>query len=289
MTAEDFVDQALQLVKANLDPRTHQITLALIGDGLKKLGLEKGWKQLGHRTLLSFFESLQAQGRVELVKTPKGALAVQLGLGEGAPSAAQAPARFVPLLRSIWVAFVLSTPSGRRYISQDTGEVRVGLQEPPSIGGHWVEIAPIPDGTQRDWARTFLEENAVSNLHEVETALASPVWHRDFPEALRSSSPELRSRWNRVRSLRISAIVERWGIENNVPREHLFQMQAPQRDVGNDPCRAPVVMQQEDPLERRRELILRALASLPTERLLEIPIPAAALFDAIDASTATQK
>lgn len=289
MTPDEFVELVLQVVKANLDPRTHEMTLALVGERLKQIGKEKAWKSFGHKSLLTFFETLKEQGRVELVRTQRGAWAVRLGLGEAAPSAAQSPTRFVPLLRLVWFAFVLSTPTGQRYINRANGEVRIGLDGPPSVDDDWVEIEPISEAVQKDWAKTFVEENGIADRAEVCETLQDPAWHREFPDALGRSSPEVRARWNRVRSQRIYNLVEQWSIDHGIRREFLFQFQTPVREpekISNEPL---ALVSAADPMEHRRTLILRALASLPTERLLEIPIPAAALFDAIEASTATQK
>lgn len=276
MTLEEYSDLAIQLVRSNLDPNLHCLTAAALGEQLRRSSQGTSWRELGFTSFLRFLEHLERNKRACLTKTPRQALAVALPGGDRQPSAA--PPTYNALRKPVWGAFIFSAPAGRRFFHRNTGAVRMGITDAPNPVDEWVEIEPIREEQQKAWAQAFLNEEHLAANTDLQASLAQPHWHQDFPFALDRLGPAKRIRWNRDRSLKVAQVADEWCRRHRLEPDTVFQTSAPQRPgaILAPPVLPPGVTEAE-----QRRWILAALARLPTDMLLEIPLPAGLMIQAI--------
>lgn len=285
MNYTEFLDLVVQLIIKNTKPGSGLITAAELGGLLRQAAPDVGWKQFGKRTLLEVLQDLNASGRVELTETDKGALAAR-STGKTVVGDALPIETFNPLRKAIWEAFVLVAPAGRRFIHRTNSSIRAGLDVAPTPADEWIEITPISSTIQKQWAGEFLATQSEERFLEARQQLDSSVWHaQQFGNALRLEDVSASRAWNRYRSSRVSAEVQRWLTEKSLPIEWAFQQHASALLAGVAESRElPSTLASSQ--EETKRIILAALAELPIERLLEIPIPAGILMTALSTAKA---
>jgi hypothetical protein len=120
---------------------------------------------------------------------------------------------------------------------------------------------------QRMWAREFLDENLLGTNASLREALHDGPWFMTFRDRLRMMNPQLLAQWNSRRSARVKTYVDEWCAKNGLNpqsvREKNESVEQPEKGV---------------PRESARELILAALARMPTPELLQIPIAGKYLY-----------
>jgi hypothetical protein len=176
---------------------------------------------------------------------------------------AEAPRR---LKKGIWIAFVNALPQGRRFMHRNTGEVRMGLSEPPRPEHEWIEIQRISDEIQRAWARKFLDDHLTQENPYVREALNDGPWFLTLRDRLKQLDPQLVAQWNKDRSALVKGCVRNWCGENGIDPGVIF---------GGSDQRTPeahAAEREQATPDARRERILTALARMPTHELLQIPI-----------------
>lgn len=278
----DYI-QYLELVNAtvrkNLKPGASSITAAALGALLRQSAPDVNFKIFGKRSLLEVLRDLEAKGQVCLADTEKGALAVTpCSQPERRPI--EPVAKFNPVKKPVWEAFVLAVPAGRRFMQRRTGLIRAGLDVPPSPADEWVEIKPVSLSVQKAWAEQFLETLPADPYRQARESLSGQSWHvQGFAKALREADEEVARNWNRFRSGKVSSLIKDWLVENNLPIELGFQTETSAVYTEHGALDG-VGLLGLSPEEMRR-VILAALATLPLDRLLDIPVPAGSLLAAI--------
>ncbi|WP_141755327.1 hypothetical protein [Burkholderia plantarii] len=281
MTFEEYLDLLVQTVTKNMNPGTRSVTAAALGSMLRQASPDVTWKTFGKRTLGELLTDARVRPHLKTFETAKGALAVS-PVGESPVGDVPAIEVFNPLRKSVWEAFVLPSPSGRRFMHRVNGLIRSGLEIAPAPADDWVEIVPISTDEQREWARDFLATADGQNVAGAEQTLATEGWHPyAFFQALRGQDENIARVWNRFRSAKVSTRVQEWLTQHSLPVERGFQGAARprQQEVGDalpSVQSAPVLGG-----EGLREAILFAISTLPLERLLEIPIPAGVMLSAL--------
>ena len=238
---------------------------------------ETNWSEFGLPKLKDILVELERQGRIRTGVDAKFAYTVWLGeekVRERSDRPLLPPQsnlrRFRSLRKAIWTAFVADRPHGRRFLNRIDGTVRMGLLEVPSPASEWVGINPVPQDTQRSWAREFLAQCQLSEHNELLATLETDLWYRDFVQKLRELRQDDAGLWLRLRSERIIEHVHEWIEKNGVPQDHVFEAQeAPKRSVhvrgiGKYPD--------------LREGLIAAVESLTTDELLQLRIPARKLL-----------
>jgi hypothetical protein len=273
MNVNEYVDLALQIIRSNISPQDRSITAAQLGMLLRRAQPEADWKTHGFPSLKALLLTMQERHLIEMGQNPKQALAVT---PTERPFALEPPApsrTFNPLAKPFWVAFVVEQPWGRRFFHRPTDTIRMGLMEAPSPGDEWIEITPISGETQKIWARDFLKKPELQERKELAQALDEPGWFRAFPARLATIDPQLVKEWNRSRSVRVSETVKAWCVKYAINPSVAFQSERWRPSLKSQGARhgqsgqAPL-------MKSARTTVLAALARLPTEYLLEIPIPA---------------
>jgi hypothetical protein len=280
MTYEEYLDLVVQIVAKNTKPESRWITAAALGTLLRQASPEANWKTFGKRTLSEFLADPRFAGRLSLTKTEKDALAVVLD--EVPPlSISHVIETFNPLRKSIWEAFVLVTPEGRRFMHRRSGIVRVGLEIAPAPADDWAEILPLGIEKQLAWANEFVAEGHGDAVRAAEQTLGADHWHpHTFAQALRQADENLARQWNRFRSSKVSSVVKDWLAQHAIPSEFAFQSSSRVTDVKGPSIEVGESVRTGE-TETVRRAILMALSSLPLEKLLEIPIPAGVMLSAL--------
>lgn len=279
MNYEEYLDLVVQVATTNLKPGNSQITAAALGTLLHQASPECDWKTFGKRSLLELLREPWFNGKLEISETDKGALAVTPTTPE-ASAGPQLIEKFNPLRKAMWEAFVLTSPSGRRFVNRNDGSVRSGLEIAPTPADDWVEIRPISTESQYEWAREF----AANHTPPLEAPPQAQNWNpHAFNAQLKQVDEVLAQQWNRFRSARVSLAVKQWITENSLPVEWAFQKSLPSHKIKPLFPREDIQQAELSPDETRR-VIISALSSLPLEQLLEIPIPARLILAALPKS-----
>lgn len=273
MNETEYADLVVQVIKGFLRPGRDCMTAAALGETLRRSVSDVSWKTFGHKTLGDFLRTPQFNPALELAKTDKGALGVKLKV-HGPASDAEPIKRYNRLERAIWGAFVMANPPGRRFLNRKSGAVRAGIQVAPNPVDEWIEIQPISVVKQKSWVNDFLTEANIPFTAAITAALDETNWNFRLSTSLGDHAPH----WNRYRSAKVAEIVDKWCSEYSVPHDLVFHSgEMPSRDKDVPTLQSPPA----DSLDDIRHVILAALASLPTERLLEIPIPAGSILAAM--------
>jgi hypothetical protein len=272
MNVNEYVDLALQIIRSNISPQDRSITAAHLGVLLRRAQPEADWTMYGFPSLKALLLTMHERRLIEMGENPKEALAVwpaesTFALEPPAPSRT-----FNPLAKPFWVAFVVDQPWGRRFFHRPTDTIRMGLMEAPSPGDEWIEVTPISGETQKTWARDFLKQPELKERKELAQALDEPEWFRAFPARLATVDPQLVKEWNRLRSVRVSETVKAWCAEYAINPSVAFQSASARPMVKSQGARNG--LPGHESTRSVRAMVLAALARLPTEYLLEIPIPA---------------
>lgn len=280
MSVDEYFSFALQVIKSNLNPNHGYLHVARLGVLLRNSNPGVTWQKFGFTTLAAFLEVLSDRRQIDLIKTEKGALAVKLPDVEFQLEPPPSRPAYNPLRKPVWVAFVLEEPGGRRFLHRVSGRVLLSIQQVPSPADEWVEITPVSSEEQRGWAREFLGAKQIRREELVE-AVDATEWYKDFPRELRELDPLLLREWNQIRSAKISEVVTSWCASNAISTALVFQSAPRVPRAPSLKAREPVEHEEFRPADDIRQIILDALSRLPTEALLEIPIPAKYLLPAI--------
>ena len=260
---------------------TDSVDVAHLGNTLLSAGHK--WADHGFDRLSEALERLEHASLIETFHNEKGALRVRAKAPSivaatprpeavhGVPTAQ----RFRPLRSPIWYAFIAPLAEGqRRLLNRRTGRVWSDPAEPPGTPNAWVAVKPADQDEQRDWARQFLDDVQIGeDRQELAESLQRPDWFRRFPAALEGRRRSLVRDWNHLRSERIIGHVKDWAATNGVPDDLLFD-EAPSARKPSPTERAPGA-------RTLREALLDAVAEMPTDALLDLPIPARLVIRAV--------
>ncbi|PAA16484.1 hypothetical protein [Pseudomonas fragi] len=286
MNYAEFLDFVVQIISKNLNPQSEMMTGALLGELMQQAAPDVSWKKFGKRSLFAVLEDLEADGRIEVVKTDKGALAVRPTAGASKSSGRQLET-YNPLRKAMWEAFVLVAPAGRRFIHQKNGTLRAGLEIAPAPADEWIEITPISSEMQKAWAADFLSRQALEQFTKARQLVDSQNWSApSFAGLIKEESESVFREWNKYRSSLVSSEVQRWLLDSNLPVDWAFQRNDSRLETSSVERVTPgaVVTASE---ENTKAVILAALAQLPIDQLLLIPIPAGILLAALSAAKAS--
>lgn len=270
ISESDYVDLAVRLVHQTVDSGRPHITAAALGDTLRRSVSDRSWKDFGYKSLSELLRSDNASARLELINTSKNALAVRPR--PGAPAQEPSPKKeYNPLHKAVWGAFVFPTPTGLRFLNRKTGAVRSALIEPPSPLDEWVEIPSISVSEQKAWANEFLDAADFPVTQKMKSALDEASWNHAFSTALAPHG----GAWNKFRSAKVASRVDEWAASSGVSHDLVFQSQAV---LLGQPESKRAALEEQD---RERAAILAAIATLPTERLRQIELPAGVILEAL--------
>jgi hypothetical protein len=291
MNIHDYEKFAVEVVNTNLGQNGRFLTAARLGFLLRRYQPAINWQNFGYSTLKEFLLVLEGKKLLRLADNEKGALAVWLPQEQFRlePTKAQPPKWYAPLRKPFWLSFVVEQPPGRRFFNRVTGVIQFGLREAPTPPDQWVEITPISSETQKGWAKEFLNTKNLGNDPRTTAALDDVEWFRKLPDVLRSIDLLLVRDWNRLRTMRVSEAVQVWCTTHTIDTGVAFQ--APGETSGFDLWTGRISRSRSHsiPAASRndvRSLVLSALARMPTESLLEIPIPAKYLLTSHDKDAA---
>ncbi|MCY3820211.1 MAG: hypothetical protein OXH52_12745 [Gammaproteobacteria bacterium] len=228
---------------------------------------------------------MEDQGLLRIDETSRGAFAIKLEDKEPpvrGPTTASGDSRSMSnqLLRSeVWRAFVMEEPPGRRFLNKESAEVLAGLQEPPSPSEDWIELAPVPAETQRDWAKEFLGELGLMSNSKILDSLVADDWYRTFRLALGEHSPALVAEWNRRRSSLVTQQVRQWCNENGLSHTIAFRNRVRiERLPPSHPLLGSNLQWDEAAL---RSIVIKAFEGAPIEWLLDVSIPSKYILRAL--------
>jgi hypothetical protein len=289
MNIHDYEKFAVEVVNANLGQNGRFLTAARLGLLLRRYQPAINWRDFGYSTLKEFLLVLEGKKLLRLADNEKGALAVWLPQEQFRlePTKTQPPKWYAPLRKPFWLAFVVEQPPGRRFFNRATGVIQFGLREAPTPTDQWVEIAPISSETQKGWATEFLNSKNLNNDPRTTAALADVEWFRRFPDVLRSIDLLLVRDWNRLRTMRVSEAVQVWCTTHAI--DPVVAFQSPGEASGFERWMERISRPRAHSTSTAsrtdiRSHVLSALARMPTESLLEIPIPAKYLLTPHDDS-----
>ncbi|EKT4081813.1 hypothetical protein D7Y42_03830 [Stenotrophomonas maltophilia] len=291
MTYSEYLDRVVQLIRLN-HKSGQSLTAAVLGSFISSAIPEATFKDFGKRHLREVLADLQDANWIVITATEKGALAVQPRTEVGHPvavEAAPASARPVPLKKRVWEAFVFPVPAGKRFGHRQSADIRTGLVESPNPVGDWVEISQISNDIQYTWALDFVAAEVSEHVAIIDEALRAPLWNPVvFAQVLRGLDPSLAKRWNAYRSKMTAEHVRGWLTQVGLPHSWAFESLA-RPATAKKPADSPAaavspgqsVPTFADPDADSRQIILAALAQLPLSKLLELPIPAGVLLNAV--------
>ena len=287
MKYEDYLSEVERIISENFranDP-SGGMTAARAGF-LVRQTLETTPEQVGLSKFRDALDELARRNRIRVGANSKDALAIWLpdraamepADGESVSSAGQSPAPpFLPRLRnSLWLAFVSESPVGKRYLHRQTGHIVVGREAPPSSEG-WIEIPAVTPETEKAAADRFVQENNLDGDEDLQTALQSDTWYKDFPERLKQIDDGLSRQWNRSRSQRVHAIVEPWRQSNDIPANLIYEPETEKQQPnqrGREASRS-------DNAGDLRSMLLQAIDRMSVDELMELRIPARYLIAAL--------
>ena len=182
----------------------------------------------------------------------------------------KSPDRYLP--RDIWQALTNPDPKRRRFLNQNTREVRHFLEDQPINGlasdRNWIEIKPVPATVQADWMRRFaLSGASPPNKRDDLLAIAalpySTTTNALFNKALAGSA----QMWRRFRAVLIVNAAQEWCQKVGISFEGISQP-APSH------AEKPSGTSQEGSL---RDTLIEVIKAASLEELLQITIPASLL------------
>jgi hypothetical protein len=271
----EYIDLTVQLIRSNAMPPEHTVTAARLGALLRQSEPTSDWRMHGYPAFKDFLQELQKRHLVQLGESAKGALVLRLKEKSFALEASTpAVSTFNPLTKPFWVAFVVEQPRGRRFFHRPSGNIRMGAATAPSPGDEWVEILPVSDQTQHDWAEEFLRNRGLLGREELKQVLNETEWFKMLPGRLAEIEPPLARAWNRERSTRVSEAVKLWCTTHGISPSVAFQSDSKPAPPKISDSRSIVSKPSFSATRSPRDRVLAALSQLPTEYLLEIPIPA---------------
>ncbi len=275
MNVQEYLRDAFEIISESFrsnDP-TGGMTVASAALLVKrKLGDHKDYGFLKFKDVLA---TLAREGRLRTGPNSKEAFSLWLTEGTAPPVRPFQPSdRFRPLRNRVWFAFIASQPEGGRYLSQTTGEVRVGCSGSP--GESWVEIHPISPDDDRNNARQFIGNNDINDA-EIQSSIDEERWYLDFPKQLAAKHPQLAVAWKRERSSRVIEYVKTWCDQNDVDPEVVFEKLAPAKSPSTNRF-ADSIRNDLPATDDLRKVLLEAIQRMSTDDLLRISVPASHLI-----------
>eukprot|EP00456_Euglypha_rotunda_P014054 TRINITY_DN1435_c1_g1_i9.p1 TRINITY_DN1435_c1_g1~~TRINITY_DN1435_c1_g1_i9.p1 ORF type:complete len:286 (+),score=44.84 TRINITY_DN1435_c1_g1_i9:83-940(+) len=166
-----------------------------------------------------------------------------------------------------WLAFVSSSHHGEKFLNRLTGEIRTG--DGPPTGNGWVRIPSVPRESQRELAREFVRRHPGND--DLLPLIEEVKWYFGFTNALRAKSPDLVYLWNRTLSRYITSIAAKWCHDNQIRDSLIFDEEHEWREPSPT---TPLDMTSTERQAVLKELVLRAIADMPLQELLQVAIPA---------------
>lgn len=281
MDQETYIEEVSRIITKNFHPNdvTGSMTAARAGSLVRQV-LQTAPTEHGFSKFKDVLREVEKQGDIRVGSNSKQALAIWLsGVSTGTKPQSEQVARlsagkpFRPLRNRLWLAFVVETPVGRRFLNKRTGDILLGQEKKPEPEDEWVEIVKVPDEEEKADAREFIETEGLQNDGHLTGSLDSEYWYSDFPAKLRNLRADLAAKWNRRRSVRIFERVETWREQNGIPSDMVYQSIRSPRDSW---LRVDGGAQRE-----LRAVLLSALERMETTKLLDLRIPARCLLRAL--------
>lgn len=275
-----FLTAVLDVIRLNYPVGSADgLSAARIGLLVRHAFPKLDWVSFGYPKLKDVLAELVAQGLIRTGSNRNGAFSVWLASESPPPFLSLKPrvseTHSSMLRRDIWYAFVSSLPLGPRFLDRNSGAVRMAVELSPSDMENWVEIQPVSQEVQKGWASEFLSSHNLLEAEGVQKSLSGTEWFRSLADFLSQKNPELLSHWNRLRTQNTISQVRRWCEEHSVPFDLVTELPRYRQkslrigDGGNCSCN-----------DLRQEL-LNAIQRLPTSDLLELPIKAKYLVQAL--------
>jgi hypothetical protein len=276
MTRDEILTAALALFKSHFqaDDPAGSMTAARAGLLLKNY-LPNALANAGFEKFSDLLRELENNGSIRTGLDSKRVLVIWF------PEKSVTEPPFRPLRDDIWRAFIARRPEGGRYLSRETGELRLGLSSPPTLSQHWIQLIPLSEEVQKRWAVDYLAQEGLIDS-EINHAIAMEPWYFHFGVALENAGSNIARGWKRWRSEQVTVHVIDWCIANGVDPKTVFEnsqvahFSSPKQSTESH--RSVLNAPEKD----HRGIILRALAMMPTDDLLKLPIPSRYVFDAID-------
>jgi hypothetical protein len=275
MTKDDFLKASLSLFKSHFrtDDSTGSMTAARAGLLLKQ-HFPHGLAEAGFQKFGDLLRELERQGSIRTGLDSKNVLAIWF------PETSPPKGPFRPLRDDVWRSFVARRPEGNRYFNRSTGQVMLGLDSPPSLSDHWIQISPLSDDVQKKWATEFLAKENISDPVLAQSLETEP-WYYHFGLAIDNYSADLSRKWKRWRSEGVLAYVHEWTVGNGISPSAVYQdFQDRQQPL------PPAQIQSASPPSGEpdaRNAVLSAIAMMPLEDLLRLPVPSKFLLEALRA------
>lgn len=264
MTREDYLDAVLQLIRSN-NQSTAGLKASTLGNLILR-SLPDHWTRHGYSALKDLLQELEHRGQVSIGLDAQKMLAIWVkGEHRGTRT------KPIRLRREIWVAFVNQLPRGLRFMNRETGVVLMGQLALPMGDNEWIPIQPLSSDIQKNWAWEMISEFQLDDFRDT---LADPLWYLSFPQQLRQSRRDMLTQWNRIRSTKILEAVQAWCTQHGIPIDLITEARPSTSDTDTE--KATVLTNSTG--DNTRQLLLDALARMPTQELLEIPIPGKYLF-----------
>jgi hypothetical protein len=278
MDNSQFLAAVLDVIRLNYPSGSPDgLSAARIGLLVRHAFPKLEWISLGFPKLKDVLAELETQGLIRTGANRKGAFSVWLASEPQVPYAEPKPTirgSHSPMLRrEVWYAFISSSPPGRRFLERKSGSIRMAVANEPVEAGDWVEIQPIAQDTQRSWARDFLSSQNLPDEAEAEASISDAEWFRSLADFLTRKHPELLASWNRLRTQNTVSQVRQWCEEHSVPFELVTEL--PRWQQLNS--RVGTIADAND----LRRALLHAIQQMPTSELLELPIKAKHLVQAL--------
>ncbi|HET9131591.1 MAG TPA: hypothetical protein VFO86_11615, partial [Terriglobia bacterium] len=191
-------------------------------------------------------------------------------IAQAGPQATNVHSTFRRLRNVVWLAFIADSPTGRRFMNKDTGDIRIGLSEHPEPTEKWAEIQQFDATEERADAHAFLKTEGLDGNNGLNYAIETPAWDRRFSSVLQRVDSQLALKWKRRRSHRVIVRAEQWrqlhGIAANLVYEGV---------PTSTPGIAKVVkdLKSNDKDRQIREIILSAAGRMSTDQLLKLNVP----------------
>lgn len=242
--------------------------------------------RLGFPSFRAFLEWAQESGAVRLVPAPTGpdieVLLAAAAAAEAATPAAEAGRVRGRIRPDLWRSFVDWRADWRRVFDRETGEARMFPRDPHEVGDapqhaalraatadkadRFVEITPISQDAQLAWMREFADAETDSPLKsELQIALRSDRPAAAFATRLRQS-PTCLHRWNRLRELRVAAVIQEWA------RNHHLDV-AVYEERQQQLVERPRLFAETVDDQTLRQRLHEAVDKMPVAELLRLPIP----------------
>ncbi len=279
MTNRKFLSSVYEALKAHADTHNNsQITAAKVGSLIRQLYAYPMWQMHGFVSLKDMLLEMERLEYLTITTTEKDALAVDIRAAPDLAALHQEKSEEVVrprrMRKQFWAAFAAPKQGVTAYLNKDSLQILFSAFSRPPQGKSWLAIQPVPIERQIELAREYLNSSAFRENYAINAALENSNWYVEFSRALESEQAGLGREWNRKRSSFIASRAVAWCESIGIDPETPFEISS-----AAYPRSAKVELGSDREADELRETILRALSQLPTESLLEIPIPAKYLLN----------